>query len=381
MKGNGGRLRLLDILRGFAILGTLGTNIWIFAHLGDLNYIFTFAENGWWASFQDFIRMFVLFLVNGKLLGLLTIMFGAGLEMKYRQSLRKGQPWPGLYIWASIILMAEGLIHFILVMEYDILMSYGFTAIITAFIIKGGDRAIRMAMRLIGGLHGAVILLILGFGIYLGIMGAHLSLGDMQGTALLYKDGSWLQQVAYRLENFMVLRLEVVLVVPMNIFLFLLGIRMMRSGFFAADEEGTKKRKKLLQIGLYAGIPLNLLLFVPGGYFELPVRYLFAPILSLGYIGLIAKLVEASEKAWLWSKLEQVGKMSLSCYVLQNILSSFIFYGWGLGLGGKVDSAAIVLIWLAICSFQIIFASIWLRIFKYGPMESARKFTLDLIGK
>lgn len=28
------RIRLLDILRGFAILGTLGTNIWIFAHAG-----------------------------------------------------------------------------------------------------------------------------------------------------------------------------------------------------------------------------------------------------------------------------------------------------------------------------------------------------------
>jgi len=31
------RIRLLDILRGFAILGTLGTNIWIFSHSGDLN--------------------------------------------------------------------------------------------------------------------------------------------------------------------------------------------------------------------------------------------------------------------------------------------------------------------------------------------------------
>ncbi|MFD3260379.1 DUF418 domain-containing protein [Paenibacillus lentus] len=381
MKGNGSRLRLLDILRGFAIMGTLGTNIWIFAHLGDLNYIFTFIENEWWASFQDFIRVFVLFLVNGKLLGLLTIMFGVGLEMKYQQALRRGRPWPGLYIWTSIILMAEGLIHFTLVMEYDILMSYGFTAIITAFIVKGGDRAIRMAMKIIGGLHGAIMLLILGLGIYLGVTGAHLSLGDMQGTVLLYKDGSWLQQIAYRLENFAMLRSEVMFVIPMNIFLFLQGIRMMRSGFFASDEKGKKKRKKLLQIGLSAGIPLNLLIFVPGGYFDLPVRYLFAPVLALGYIGLIAKLVEANEKLWLWSKLEQVGKMSLSCYVMQNILSAFIFYGWGLGLGGKVDSAAIVFIWLAICCLQIIFASIWLRIFKYGPMESVRRFTLDIVTK
>ncbi|MFX3631741.1 MAG: DUF418 domain-containing protein [Candidatus Pristimantibacillus sp.] len=381
MKGNESRLRLLDILRGFAIMGTLGTNIWIFAYMGDLNYIFTFDHNEWWSSFQQFVRVFVLFLVNGKLLGLLTIMFGIGLEMKYQQALRRGNAWPGVYIWTSIILITEGFIHFTLVMEYDILMSYGMTAIITAFIVKGGDRAIRRAMKIIGGLHGTIMLLILGVGMYLGATGAHISLGDINGTVLLYKDGSWLQQVGYRLSQFAILRSEVLFVIPMNIFLFLLGIRMMRSGFFASDEDGSKKRKKLLNIGLVVGIPLNLLIFVPGGYFDLPVRYLFAPVLALGYIGLIAKLVEANEKLWLWSKLEQVGRMSLSCYVMQNIIAAVLFYGWGFGLGGKVNSVTIVLIWLAICYFQILFASIWLKQFNYGPMESARRFTSGIIGK
>src|SRR5690606_10209286 len=136
----------------------------------------------WWTSFQDFIRVFVLFLVNGKLLGLLTIMFGVGLEMKYQQALRRGNAWPGVYIWTSIILMAEGFLHFALVMEYDILMSYGITAIITAFIIKGGDRAIRRAMMIIGSLHGTIMLLILCLTIYLGVIGAHMSLGDMKET-------------------------------------------------------------------------------------------------------------------------------------------------------------------------------------------------------
>lgn len=158
LKGNGNRLRLLDILRGFAIMGTLGTNIWIFAHMGDLNYVFSFNRMEWGVSFQEFVRVVVLFLVNGKLLGLLTIMFGIGLEMKYQQALRRGNAWPGVYIWTSIILLAEGFIHFTLVMEYDILMSYGITAIITAFIIKGGDRAIRRVMMIIGGLHGAIML-------------------------------------------------------------------------------------------------------------------------------------------------------------------------------------------------------------------------------
>ena len=47
------RLPFIDMLRGFAVLGTLGTNIWIFAYLGDLSYITTSNYSGWW-SFHDF---------------------------------------------------------------------------------------------------------------------------------------------------------------------------------------------------------------------------------------------------------------------------------------------------------------------------------------
>ena len=134
MEGKGGvsilgnhtqkRIRLLDIFRGIAILGTLGTNIWIFARLGDLSYIFTFEHNEWWLSLDHFVRILSLSLINGKLLGLLAIMFGIGLELKYQQSLRKGRPWPGVYLWISFFLMIEGFLHFTFVMEYDILMAY-----------------------------------------------------------------------------------------------------------------------------------------------------------------------------------------------------------------------------------------------------------------
>ena len=138
------RLPLIDMLRGFAVLGTLGTNIWIFAYLGDISYITTSSYSGWW-SLNDFYE-WQSFLVNGKLLGLLTIMFGVGLELKYQQALRKGNVWPGMYIWTIVFLFMEGLIHFTFVMEYDILMSYAVTAVIVAFIVKFGDKAIKRAL-------------------------------------------------------------------------------------------------------------------------------------------------------------------------------------------------------------------------------------------
>lgn len=363
------RIRLLDILRGFAILGTLGTNIWIFAHAGDLSYITTFDHSGWWGA-NDLLRMIVLFLVNGKLLGLLTIMFGVGLEMKYRQAKRKGKPWPGVYLWAVLFLVLEGLLHFILVMEYDILMSYGVTAIIAAFIVKGGDRLIARTMNVIGSVFAIAILALAGLML---ASGASVSLGSFHDVVALYQEGTWMEQVQYRLANFLPLRMEAILVIPTNVFLFLLGIRFMRSGVFSPDENGKRLRKRLFRLGIYVGVPLNLLIFVPGGAFDLPVRYLFAPLMSMGYIAILARMIQYTKLEWLWRLLENAGKMSLSCYVLQNLMASAVFYGWGLGLAGKLNSAAIIAVWLVISAFQLGMASLWLRGFKLGPMETVRK--------
>ncbi|BFH63566.1 DUF418 domain-containing protein [Paenibacillus azoreducens] len=374
MEQHKGRIRLLDILRGFAILGTLGTNIWIFAQLGDLSYILTSSYTGWW-ELDDLIRMIVLFLVNGKMLGLLTIMFGVGLELKYQQSMRTGKTWPGAYMWVLIILFMEGLLHFTLVMEYDILMSYGITGMIAAFIVRGGDRLISVAMKVIGSFHVVIILAIL----LLALMGSNMSLGSFDQVVALYQDGSWLQQVQYRLAHFLQLRAESIFVIPMNVFLFLLGVRLMRSGVFAQDENGERQRKKLLKLGLFIGLPLNLLIFIPGGAFDLPARYLFAPFLSLGYIALIGKMIQYTKWNWLWRLLESAGKMSLSCYVMQNIIGSVLFYGWGFALGGKLNSLGIIAVWIGISLFQLWFASTWLRLFKLGPMEAARKRALGII--
>ncbi|ATP42488.1 hypothetical protein CSE16_17305 [Solibacillus sp. R5-41] len=369
------RLPLIDILRGFAVLGTLGTNIWIFAYFGDLSYITTSAYAGWW-SLNDFIRMLVLFFVNGKLLGLLTIMFGVGLELKYQQSVRKGNAWPGVYIWTVLFLFVEGFIHFTFVMEYDILMSYAVTAMIVAFILKAGDKAINRTLYLVGGFHAFIILLVL----ITTLLGANVTLPSNDAIVSIYQNGTWFEQIDNRLTNFWFFRTEAIFIIPMNIFLFLIGVKLMRNGVFSQDENGRQARNKLFSIGLYIGVPLNFLIFIPGGAFDLPVRYLFAPVMALGYIGVFGKMIEYKKGDWLWKRFGQVGKMSLSIYVLQNIMASFIFYGWGLGLGGKLNSLEVIAIWITLSLLQLFIAQHWIKYFHVGPMEWIRKFAVQAIS-
>ena len=64
-----------------------------------------------------------------------------------------------------------------------------------------------------------------------------------------------------------------------------------------------------------------------------------------------------------------VGKMSLSNYILHNLLLSLIFYGYGLGLFGQIGPFAQAPILLGLMVFSVLFSSLWLKYFNWGPLE------------
>ncbi|NGY70291.1 hypothetical protein F6Y04_06445 [Bacillus megaterium] len=253
------RIRLLDILRGFAIIGTLGTNIWLFSALTNKQNNYFLGTNAlWWDSFDSFLSTLFLFLVNGKLLGMLTILFGVGLEIKYQQALRRKWMWPGIYIWGSVLLFLDGILHYIFVIEADVLMSYGVTAIIVSFLAKLHED------RLIKWFYGIGVFHLINV-VLLTVTTALFPLGNLTDmiSSSVYSAGSWVDQWIYRVENFWVLRAEAIFIIPQNICLFIVGILLMRNKVFTVKTGiRTNIRRKLLTLG-YVAVPLNLLSFLP----------------------------------------------------------------------------------------------------------------------
>ncbi|TYS31006.1 DUF418 domain-containing protein [Bacillus pumilus] len=370
------RIRLLDILRGFAILGTLGTNVWFFAYAGD-----TFATDQIADEYENgsFLESLVSMFVYGKMLSLLTIMFGVGLELKYQQAKRKNTPWPGTYLWILLFLLIEGFVHFALVMEYDVLMSYAVTGLLVAFIVRGGSRRIKKGMLFSGVIH----LIVLSCLTVLALSEMETASYDQVSEPALEEQlpETWISQVQERLQHFFMYREEAIFIIPMNTFLFLLGVRMMRAGVFYENERGRSLRKTLFRIGLWIGLPLNALVFVPNEIVEFVVRYAFSPYLSLFYIAVIAKLLVHRESWFMWNWFEYVGKMALSCYILQNIICSVLFYSWGLGLGGQINAPLIVLAWLLISLLQIAISAFCLKVWRMGPVEYIRSQALGRVTK
>lgn len=68
-------------------------------------------------------------------------------------------------------------------------------------------------------------------------------------------------------------------------------------------------------------------------------------------------------------KIAPYGRMSLTMYITQSLIGSFLFFPWGLGLGSRLGSTASLGIAIAIFAVQYTFAVLWLRRYKQGPLE------------
>ncbi|GGL32215.1 hypothetical protein GCM10014719_36900 [Planomonospora parontospora subsp. antibiotica] len=358
------RIDALDVLRGVAIMGTLGTNIWIFTSpAGPAGALAALEPAG-------VLETLLRFLTNGKFLALLTLLFGVGLELQYRSARRRGTPWPGWYLWRAALLFAEGLIHYLLIFEFDVLMGYAVTSMIVAYLIGRSDRAVRWWIIGVGSAFTAVV----------GLLTAALlsapeqQAGPADGPVTLFTEGSYPDQVAARIESFAFYRLEAVFIVPLGIVLFLLGSRLMRAGVFEGSERGTRLRRRLMHLGFGVGAPLNLLTSFAGEGWFLVDRYLLPPLVALGLLALVTTVAHrlSGTPGLLRRGLTGVGRTALSCYVLQNLVAAALCYGWGLGLAARLADQRPwwpVAAWAGICTLFTVLAALWLRRFDRGPLE------------
>jgi uncharacterized protein len=64
-----------------------------------------------------------------------------------------------------------------------------------------------------------------------------------------------------------------------------------------------------------------------------------------------------------------VGRMALTNYFLQSVMGVLLFYGYGLGLMGKLSSAAQLAVPVGLFALQAVFSHLWLARFRFGPIE------------
>ncbi|ASU83381.1 DUF418 domain-containing protein [Nocardiopsis gilva YIM 90087] len=393
----GTRLPLLDVLRGAAIIGTLGTNVWIFASLGSEAALL--SGGGEFGTLGDalsdpspgtVVSGVFRWLANGKFLTMLTVLFGVGLAIQFRSAAKRGSRWPGTYKWRALFLFAEGLVHFTLVFAYDVLMGYAVTSLVVAWLLSRSERARSIALWTGAVVHVLAMSLATAALVYATSAFDGPDTGSAEAPSVdpdavrLFAEGSYLEQVSWRLDNFFgVLRLEPVITFTMMVFLFLLGVRLFRAGAFGDDATGRRLRVRLMAWGLGIGVPFNVVTALSGPEFFLIDRYLAAPVVGVGLLGLIGWLLDHVRGTGpVVTGLSSLGRTSLSGYVLQNLLAMLACYGIGLGLAAKLSGSGpwwVIGLWAAISLILMTGSTLWLRRFDHGPFEALQKWTLSKI--
>jgi uncharacterized protein len=91
--------------------------------------------------------------------------------------------------------------------------------------------------------------------------------------------------------------------------------------------------------------------------------------IALGHLGLIMILAKACRFRWLMSSLGAVGQMAFSNYIFQSVVTAFLFTGYGFAMYGKLQRYQLYYVVAAIWVVQLIVSPIWLRHFRFGPLE------------
>lgn len=358
-----GRIPALDIARGLAILGTLATNIWLFSHPGGMLGYLGHPTSPGAPDLQQGIERLLMALANGKFLGLLTLMFGIGLLIQAESAGRKGRSWPGGYPIRMGLLFVEGLLHYLLIAEFDVLMGYAVTGAIVAVVVLRTPRVRRAWAIAAGSLHVALITALTMLLWWFGPGGALPA-----GGASVYREGSWWDLVLLRLNYAAVFRLEPVFIGLLTFAMFLVGAELYRRGIF--DPNGTSLRRRLMVVGGLAFVAdITLALTVPAAVFL--CRYVLAQLVAMGLLALIATIARDGGGRP-GTLLAPVGRMALSCYIAQNLVCSVLFYGWGLGLNGVAPEARLGVtlgVYVLVCTVMIVLARLWLRRWRRGPVE------------
>jgi len=387
------RIESLDFIRGMAVMGILAANIVAFGQpFQAYMYPSAFLTEHGAASEWMWIAQFML--VDGKMRGLFTLLFGAGLYLFMERVWdRGGTRWRQM--WRLFVLMVFGLVHFFLIWAGDILFYYAVFGFLVVPCLKWSAKT-QAAVGVIGFVLGALFyaanmsflyavadtsvgeqgdLVEMREGLVEGKAGA---LVDDAVITRLKQDGDYGGLVAYRaaehwMDPFVNLTLFALETVP----LMLIGVALYRYGFFSgAFDPRAMRFWGWTGVLVGAALHLAIALFVRAGdftyYATLAAFVGWSPLPKLMMVlGLAALMVEYSP-SWTGELAERVraaGRAAFTNYLGTSILMLFVFHGWALGLFGVLTRPQLYIVVGLTWAVMLLWSKPWLERFRYGPLE------------
>jgi uncharacterized protein len=362
-----------DVLRGFALLGILVVNIQFMGLNSDQG-----ARGEWTQGFANGSATFLIAaLFAGKFYLLFSFLFGYSSNYVIRNDRSNRARW----IKRCFVLIVFGAIHFTFLWHGDIIFLYGVFGLILTFFFFRKDKTLKIWTR-VTFLISTFFIFLIGTLTFVAeyLLGEDLELSEESNLDQILQNGSFLESIPARLEVWLLsISTGILLQGGLAFAAFLLGVRLARTNFLSSPLDKASN-SMLMKKGLFLGLPIQIiaaLIFLRNEQsvdpsesiylISLSASFVAAPLLSMFYVGIIRKLVEEQPHLVLWMK--PAGKMSLTIYILQSVVTSLIFGPWGLGLFQDLQTWQVFVLAIVIWLFLSYLAAHWLKRFKQGPLE------------
>ena len=186
----------------------------------------------------------------------------------------------------------------------------------------------------------------------------------------VYGFGTFGEALAFRIREVRPIAALLLWTAPRTLGLFLLGACAWRAGVFRGERRSLLRTTSVLGLVLGGGVVWA----ESSGAIDFRTWRDAASrwgsiLLALGYGATVLVAFERATVARVLSVFAPVGRMALTNYLTQSIVLGAIFYGWGLGLFGRLGEASAAAIGVALFVAQVVASALWLRRFRFGPVE------------
>jgi uncharacterized protein len=385
----------MDVLRGFAILGIFIANLASFTFYGS-----DLPDKGPFINLKADHTMAFLhhMLIEGKFYSIFSLLFGWGLALQFKRAASAGVNALPTVRRRLLFMLLLGAIH-LLIWPGDIVFFYAILAFILLPLRKLSNKTLLIT--------GSILILtpILFYWLKMNYsdlrypadklneVGGRINarffpefqdIKSREEFEVKIKDLTWWDFLKNNISGFFyrysylfhVSRVSKVLG------MFMIGYVIGRSDFYKNLAQHRKLVYIIIVCGLLVGLPANYFLAKQmenhmGDYFEYKMNGLYQTIyyalgvapLAMAYVGLFMLAFKTNAGNKFLLLLAPAGKMAFSNYIMQSLIGNYVFFTAGLGYMFKVGPLAYTIFGVLVFILQVIFSTLWLKYFNYGPVE------------
>jgi uncharacterized protein len=389
------RIVTLDIVRGVAVMGILAMNIVAFGMPGAAYMNPTAYGTEGAADMASWLFNFIL--IDGRMRGLFSFLFGASLLLVVERAVAAGRSGAGVHYPRMAWLLLFGLIHYFLIWWGDILTLYALVGMIAFLFWRTSPKALIITACVLLGVQFLIFGLLAATFAFFAAAAAEpnasaevaRSWAEMQRGMGPYPPaelqqvldrfrGPWTGIVAHQFE------LQQLFGPLTSFFMFgwetlaymLLGMAALKTGFLTGALPAARYRRWML-IGFGIGIPVYALLawWLVTAEFHVPTIFLAhftltVPVRPLMILATAALIILATRRGGaLVERIAAAGRAAFTNYLGASILMTLLFYGWGFGLFGHLSRIELWLPVLGAWAIMLLWSKPWLDRFRYGPFE------------